>query len=254
MKTVYVVRHAEAARKDKPIPDFERPLVKKGEKQAKDVARRLRRQGRGADILISSPAKRAIETGHIFARSLKYPVQKVLLRELLYESASTGDVVALLREQSNKHTSVMIFGHDPLFTSLTRTLTPEFTSSLPKGAVIAIAFDIPAWSDLLPGDGHVVYYDFPMTSSGRQQLEKREKKDLVGKLSRAFAPVLLEVMSDDPKRARKAAKKAAAAAVNDYTKKDQLPETAWRQLLTATGSETSSKPSDEPIKEEEVTS
>ena len=207
-----------------------------------------------ADILVSSPAKRAIETGHIFAKSLQYPVQKILLRETLYESSRTDDVLALLHEQSNKHTSAMIFGHDPLLTSVVRVLTPEYSNSMPKGAVIAIEFDVSAWSDILPGGGHVVYYDYPMTATGRERLQKKEKKEMVGRLTDAFSAALLEAMPNDPAKAKRAAKKAASAAFKEYARKDQLIEPAWRQLLTAEESSASSKSPDEPIKEEEVTS
>jgi phosphohistidine phosphatase len=254
MKTLYVVRHAEAAKKDTPIPDFERPLVKKGEKNAKDVARRLRKQGHNADLLISSPAKRAIETGHIFAKSLKYPVQQILHRDLLYETQDPGDVAVLLREQSNKHDSIMIFGHDPLFTTVVQTLTPEFTGDVPKSSVVAIQFDVNGWSDVTPGTGHVVYYDFPISNSKRDRMEKRARKELLADLTNRIESTLSGGFAADSKKIKKAARKAASAAADDLIKKDQVHELVWRELLNSDKSDTSTNDSPEPIKEEEVTS
>ena len=254
MKTLYIVRHAEALKKDKPIPDFERPLVKKGVKHSKDVAKRLKKAGIRADLLISSPANRAIETAHIIAKGIKYPVQKILLRELLYESTNHEDFLALIREMSNKHKSVMIFGHDPTFTAFARYVAPEFTDAMPKSAILAVEFDVETWAEVDPGGGKVVYYDFPMTVAERRKLAKRAKKELINRLTDAIAFALVDATSTDVKRARKFAKKSANTLAQQYQSTSKGNRLLWRQLLQPVPSENVTDTITEATTKDEVAS
>lgn len=244
MKTVYIVRHAEALKKEKPIPDFERPLIKRGVKNTRDVARRMKKAGINADLLISSPANRAIETAHIVAKSLKYPVQKILLRELLYESTNHEDFLPLIRELSNKHRSVMIFGHDPTFSAFARYVAPEYTKTMPKAALLAVEFDVDTWEEVDPGGGRIAYYDFPMSASQRNKLEKRAKKELVGQLTDAISQVLVALAVNDGKKVKKLAKIAASSIAARFLSKSKINDLLWRQLLQRVSSENSS---DNPI-------
>ena len=59
MKILYLVRHAKSSWKDDSISDAERPLNKRGERDAPFMAELLCMKGIRPDLLVSSPALRA---------------------------------------------------------------------------------------------------------------------------------------------------------------------------------------------------
>ncbi len=85
MKTLYLVRHAQAVPRQENLPDFERALVPKGLKQARRASSNLKQFAGPPGLFVSSPAQRALETGHAFAEGLGYPVQRIVLQEKFYD-------------------------------------------------------------------------------------------------------------------------------------------------------------------------
>ena len=67
MKYLYLIRHAKASSDYLRIPDFDRPLKAIGVMQAHQMSTKLVDKGIKPDIILSSPASRALQTAHIFA-------------------------------------------------------------------------------------------------------------------------------------------------------------------------------------------
>ncbi len=59
MKTLILVRHAKSSWEEVNLPDFDRPLNKRGKDDAKKMAERLHKKINKLDAIVSSPAKRA---------------------------------------------------------------------------------------------------------------------------------------------------------------------------------------------------
>ena len=74
MKTLYLVRHAKSSWKDSSLTDRERPLNKRGEKDAPMMGKRLLSRSVRPSLIMTSPAKRARRTARLIARELR--VQK----------------------------------------------------------------------------------------------------------------------------------------------------------------------------------
>ena len=91
MKTLYLVRHAKAISQELGVNDFKRSLSKQGRDDAVAMSKRLWKKGIAPDLLLSSPADRALETAHIFAEQFDYPVQRILLKDEIYDE--DADVV-----------------------------------------------------------------------------------------------------------------------------------------------------------------
>ena len=45
MKTIYLVRHGKAVKRDANLPDFQRTLVKKGKEESSDMANKIKKCG-----------------------------------------------------------------------------------------------------------------------------------------------------------------------------------------------------------------
>ncbi|WP_286743522.1 SixA phosphatase family protein, partial [Roseivirga sp. UBA1976] len=62
MKRLLIVRHAKSSWDFPELSDFERPLNHRGEKDVPDMATRIKKLGLKPELMISSPANRAITT------------------------------------------------------------------------------------------------------------------------------------------------------------------------------------------------
>jgi phosphohistidine phosphatase len=170
MKTIFLVRHAKAVKRDKGIPDFERQLVEKGRKRSIDMANRLIHEGIKPSLFISSPASRAIETAHVFAEVLDYDIQKILIKDVLYDGYTPGAFLDMVQKIDEQYDSIMIFGHNPTLTDFASLLAEDFNQNMPKTAVAGIKYDIDTWRNVIPGEGRLIFYDYP------KNIFRRDKK------------------------------------------------------------------------------
>ena len=85
MKTLYLVRHAKSSWKYPNLDDFERPLNKRGRKNAPFMGKVLKELKVSPDLIISSPANRAAMTARIIAGKINYPLENILYSETIYE-------------------------------------------------------------------------------------------------------------------------------------------------------------------------
>jgi phosphohistidine phosphatase len=111
---IYVVRHGIAIDRDDPKcpPEAERYLTAEGIAKTKQVARGVAEVGTTADLLLSSPYVRAMQTAEIFAGALGYAKPKIRRTDLLLPGADAG---LLFRELAKDKDSaeVFLFGHGP---------------------------------------------------------------------------------------------------------------------------------------------
>lgn len=164
-KTLYLVRHAKSSWDDPSLADRDRPLSERGLSSAPDMGRRLAVQGHKPDLVISSPARRALATAKKLAKEIGYRESKVITDEHLYFSG-TRSMVDLLEKLDDKHKKVMLVGHNPAMTSLLNILCDTQVDNMPTCAVAVIEFDMESWSELTMSDGELMDYDFPKGSSG----------------------------------------------------------------------------------------
>ena len=111
---LYIVRHGIAIdREDPKCPsDPERYLTEEGVEKTKQVAKGVVALGPTADLLLSSPYVRAMQTAEIFASALDYAKQKIRRTDLLLPGAEPS---LLFRElaREKEASSVFLFGHAP---------------------------------------------------------------------------------------------------------------------------------------------
>ncbi len=145
MKTLFVLRHSKSSWENSDLSDFERPLNSRGLDAARFIGGLIYERNLQAQIIISSPAKRATQTA-ILVKELAEISQPISFDERIYE-ASPLTLFNLIREFDEKHESVMIVGHNPGLESLVRTLTGE-TVSMPTAALAKINLSIENWHEL----------------------------------------------------------------------------------------------------------
>jgi phosphohistidine phosphatase len=161
MKRFTIVRHARADWNNSQYSDFERPLNRRGQQQAREMAQLLGPLVRTADLLLTSPAVRAYTTASIFAKELNLPLRRVLTDERLY-LASAADLLTVLRETGPRIDHLMMFGHNPGITELARVLTGERdTGELAPSGSCTMELDLTDWAQADAGRGLNAAYDAP---------------------------------------------------------------------------------------------
>jgi phosphohistidine phosphatase len=159
MKTLFLVRHAKSSRDDPSLPDRDRPLDDRGKQDAPKMGKRLAKRGVKPDLLLSSPALRALTTAHLIAEEVGYKRKDIVVDDRLYASCA-DDLLAVVRALDKKLDCVMLFGHNPEFTDLAHWLSSEIVD-MPTSAVAEFNFDTKAWSDVGEVQPAKVLFDCP---------------------------------------------------------------------------------------------
>lgn len=155
MKTLFLLRHAKAARGDGALPDAERPLAERGRGDAQRLAAFLRRRRLRPAAVLCSPSLRTRQTLHLIGPALSDA--PVALEPRLYE-ATAGTLLSLLAATPAEVASVLLVGHNPGLADLALLLAGSGKSGplgrmaekYPTGA-LAILTHPGAWTALAPG-------------------------------------------------------------------------------------------------------
>ena len=145
MKTLTIVRHAKSSWKDSSLTDRERPLNRRGERDAPKMAKRIVAAGIRPSLILSSPAVRAWTTARTIAPEINYPIEFLQREDDLY-LASVNTILDVLVAQDIGFNSIMLFGHNPGLTDFANYLVPGLTNNLPTTGVVSVSFDREDWS------------------------------------------------------------------------------------------------------------
>lgn len=160
MKRLYVIRHAKSSWSDPALGDFDRPLNKRGKRDAPFMGARLKEGGAKPDMIVSSPARRAVKTAREIAKALGFPAGKIVEEMTIYE-ASLYDLIAVVRKIPDACGEVIIVGHNPGFSDLAGYLASDSTVYMPTCAVYCVDLDVDSWMSVTAGLGKMVSYDYP---------------------------------------------------------------------------------------------
>ncbi len=160
MKTIYLVRHAKSDWGNASTGDFDRTLNERGMKNAPVMAARLKKKGILPELVISSPATRALTTAEFFSETLGYPEEKIQKRMEIYRGGVL-DLLKIVQQIPDLYDSAMLFGHNPTLTEFSNLLTGSYTENLVTCGVIKIELDIESWKSANPDSGKLSWYDFP---------------------------------------------------------------------------------------------
>ena len=160
MKTIYLVRHAKSSWKYPDLDDFERPLNKRGRKNAPFMGTILKKLKVRPDLILSSPANRAAMTARIIADKIGYPLEKICFSESIYEFSANAliDVIKDLDDAVNK---AMLIGHNPALTELANYIGDQPISNIPTCGIFCADLDIASWAKISDHCGKLKFFEFP---------------------------------------------------------------------------------------------
>jgi phosphohistidine phosphatase len=160
MKQLLIVRHAKSDWTSGAQKDFERPLNKRGFRDAPEMAGRLLSQHLIPQLLVSSPALRAYTTATIFAETFNIHTKEIKTEPLIYE-ASAGALLHIINAFDNKYNFIALFGHNPGITNLAINLCSTDVYDIPTCGMILIEFPFDDWKMISKDTGEQLLYDFP---------------------------------------------------------------------------------------------
>jgi phosphohistidine phosphatase len=163
MKSLYVMRHAKSSWKDPGIGDHQRPLNKRGRRNVGDMGGRLKDRDIRLDSIISSDAKRAMDTAVGVCRLMGLDPAIIRADPDLYH-AEAGRIVDIVSRLDERWQRVMVVGHNPGLTEFAGLFYPRPIGNLPTAGVVALHFEIHTWRDI--DRGHVVAGDFDFPKKG----------------------------------------------------------------------------------------
>jgi phosphohistidine phosphatase len=158
-RTLFLVRHAKSSWDDVALPDKERPLADRGKRDAPMMGRRLAKRQVKPDLILSSPARRALSTAEIIAKELNYRAENIVVDDRLY-ATDDETLLGVIGELSSKLECVMLFGHNPEFTDLAHRLSNE-PALMSTCAVAQLTFESTSWSSIGSTKPAEVVLDYP---------------------------------------------------------------------------------------------
>lgn len=160
MKRVVIVRHGKA------VPfgyedDFTRDLRDRGKNDARLISDELNKRNINPDIMISSPAKRAIKTARIFAENLNFKKNNIIENINIYDGLTTSDFLELIHKLSEDTETAFFFGHNPGFYYFVNNLLHNFQNDMPTCSTVGIDFNVDSWQNVEARTGKMAFQLVP---------------------------------------------------------------------------------------------
>lgn len=161
MKRLILVRHAKTEAFTSSSSDFGRRLKNRGHADSILVATELRNKGYYPQVIISSPAVRAMQTAENMAKSFSIPQNDILVAPFIYDGHTTAGFIDGIVELAKNNDTIMVVGHNPDMAMLAMRLTNESFINFPTTATVVISFAINKWHQMEPGKGKLELFVFP---------------------------------------------------------------------------------------------
>ncbi len=160
MKNLYLTRHAKSSWGNPGLADIDRPLNCRGKKAAPLMGKLIVDRGENPELLISSPANRAFSTAKEFAKEMGCAETNIIVNRAIY-GAGAQQLLNLVQDVDDLYNSIMLFGHNPTFTSFCNMLSGENILNIVTCGVVRIDFEFSSWKNIDFNSGRMIYYEYP---------------------------------------------------------------------------------------------
>ena len=160
MKTLYLLRHAKSSWSFDELSDQERPLNDRGRDDAPLMGQALAKRRICPDIIVSSPAVRAMSTALLVAREMQFPHEKITVEPGIY-GAEADDLLAIIKGLPDAAGSALLVGHNPTITEVANALSPSSLNEMPTAAVVCLRFSCDRWEEVGKANAEFYFYDYP---------------------------------------------------------------------------------------------
>jgi phosphohistidine phosphatase len=157
MNFLYLVRHAKSSWAEPGLADIDRPLNKRGKRDAPEMGRRLKERDAVPARIVTSSAKRARGTTRDFVKALGFGGEMEVVASIY--GGGAAEVVRVVQSTDDEVVSLMVVGHNPDMADLVNSLTDFGVDNVPTCAVFCSEHD--TWADVGVRPGRFRFYDYP---------------------------------------------------------------------------------------------
>lgn len=158
MKNLILLRHAKSSWKNPSLSDFDRPLNKRGIKDAPAMAELVRKKNIPLDLILSSTAKRTSETTKTFVKILDYKNEILFLDDLYLASSKT--ILSKIHLINEVYKNILVVCHNPGITDLTNYIGDTIIDNIPTTGIAGFTFD-DKWKNLSNNYCKLLFFEYP---------------------------------------------------------------------------------------------
>ncbi|HTM97258.1 MAG TPA: histidine phosphatase family protein [Pedobacter sp.] len=163
-KRLILIRHAKSDWANPGLKDFDRPLNKRGNLNAPEMAQRLVNQKIRPNLIVSSPALRALTTAKYFAKAWEIEEKAIQTEKHIYE-AGIKTLLTIVNGFDDKFETIAMFGHNPGFTDFANYLSEVEIYNMPTCSVVMLEFPFESWEMVSAQTGKILLFDYPKLES-----------------------------------------------------------------------------------------
>ncbi len=160
-----LLRHAKSAR-PYGVPDRERPLAGRGRKAASDIGAYMMREGLVPDLILVSPARRALETLRLVRDWLPGDIPCRRSADV-YEASGLG-ILDVIRAVGSGALTLLIIGHNPGMANAASLIVAggepkavkDMREKFPTAGLAVIELAL-GWNDVVEGSGYLERFITP---------------------------------------------------------------------------------------------
>lgn len=158
MKKLILLRHAKSSWKDLSINDFDRPLNKRGNRDVPIIANEFLNRNIKLDLIISSSAKRTLDTAKVFAETIGFG-SNIFKNDELYEGSSY-EILKCINQMDDIYNNALIVCHNPGITNIANYLSDFLIENIPTTGIVGFSFDND-WKAIKEKSCLFIFFDYP---------------------------------------------------------------------------------------------
>lgn len=155
-KTILLMRHAKSSWAHDELADIDRPLNKRGERDAPLMGKKLISLAGMPDRILCSPARRTRET----LQALQLTTSDIHYEPEIYE-AFGSTLLDLVVRQPDTIKNLLLIGHNPSISQFASHLAGTFLGDLPTCALVQIHLNTHSWQKIFSAHAQLINYEYP---------------------------------------------------------------------------------------------
>ena len=160
MKTLLLIRHTKSNWANTTLSDIERPLKPSRKEDGKKMVKFISEKNILPEIIVSSPAKRTLDTAKIFCKKFNINENEIKIEPKLYES-NKETILKVIQCIDNTNSVLAIFGHNPSITDVANIFISTKIENIPTTGVVCITFKTNDWKDIKIANALLVFFAYP---------------------------------------------------------------------------------------------
>tara|TARA_Y100001970_G_C14028222_1_gene747217 strand:- start:189 stop:719 length:531 start_codon:yes stop_codon:yes gene_type:complete len=145
-KSVILFRHGKSDWDAKYDCDHDRPLAKRGIRDAKRMGKFLSKRTEVPELILSSTAFRAKSTTELAVKAGNWTAD-IEFEKKIYETSSET-IINIIKNQNDKYNSICLVGHEPIFSNVVRCINNYQRMKFPTAAMARINFFASIWKEI----------------------------------------------------------------------------------------------------------